>query len=651
MGENRRVNRSIVCLLSAFFILAAALNLSAQGTAFMYQGRLNTNGAPATGPFDFRFALYDAFTNGNAISAPQTNLAVPVVNGIFTTNLDFGAVFTGTNYWLSIGVRTNASTNAFTLLWPRQPLLPVPYAEFANTASNFIGTLSATQLSGALPSAQISGTYQGQVTFTNSGDAYYGTFSGNGSNLTTLNGSQVAYGTVADARLSGNVALLNTNQTFTGANSFTNFGNSFTGSFFGNGLVGWIATNGPSFQAVIDHGYVLTNSVLTTVVLPASANVGDIIRVTGAGAGGWRVLANATQSIIGNFVSYLNSIWFESAGFSGNAVGLAASADGSRMYAVSQTSGSGGGAYYSGDAGHTWTQASGFSGTYNAVACSADGRKAFALGNNVSYIEITTNGGLTWFDVVFTASGLPWTAVACSADGTRVVAAADADFIYYSGNTGATWSKYATTGGSAYHWSSFAWAANGLTVYASLNSTATGGIYASANAGTNWSLISLSPALHWTALAASADGTRIAGTVSPGGIYVSTNSGTSFPITSAPNSLAWQCLAASADCTRIVAGASNGLIYATANLGLNWSPIAGTTNAAWACLAASDDGTKLAAGINTAGGYLNYSAAAAQTTTVTNGFLTGSQGAAVELQYIGNNQFMPVSSTGVLWGN
>jgi hypothetical protein len=38
------------------------------------------------------------------------------------------------------------------------------------------------------------------------------------------------------------------------------------------------------------------------------------------------------------------------------------------------------------------------------------------------------------------------------------------------------------------------------------------------------------------------------------------------------------------------------------------------------------------------------------TTTVgTSGYLIGTQSSAVELQYIGNNQFMPVGSAGNIW--
>ena len=35
------------------------------GTAFTYQGRLNSTGQPANGHYDLRFTLYDAVTEGN----------------------------------------------------------------------------------------------------------------------------------------------------------------------------------------------------------------------------------------------------------------------------------------------------------------------------------------------------------------------------------------------------------------------------------------------------------------------------------------------------------------------------------------------------------------------------------------------------------
>ena len=40
----------------------------------------------------------------------------------------------------------------------------------------------------------------------------------------------------------------------------------------------------------------------------ASPSAGDIVRISGAGAGGWLVKENSGQSIFGNFASYRNSV-------------------------------------------------------------------------------------------------------------------------------------------------------------------------------------------------------------------------------------------------------------------------------------------------------------------------------------------------------
>src|SRR5208282_1527627 len=142
-----------IILTFALLALFAGIHQAvfAQGTAFSYQGRLNNNGSPATGIYDLRFTIYDAVTNGNLIAGPLTNSATGVTNGLFTVALDFGSgVFTGPARWLELDVRTNGN-GAFTALLPLQPVLPMPFAIMANTASNLLGTLPAAQLSGTLP--------------------------------------------------------------------------------------------------------------------------------------------------------------------------------------------------------------------------------------------------------------------------------------------------------------------------------------------------------------------------------------------------------------------------------------------------------------------------------------------------------------------
>ena len=110
---------------------------------------MNDSGLPASGNYDLRFAIYDAGTvPGVIIAGPLTNRATVVSNGLFTLTLDFGAgVFTGPARWLEIGVRTNGAAD-YTTLAPRQAITPMPYAVMAGSASNLLGSLSASQLSG-----------------------------------------------------------------------------------------------------------------------------------------------------------------------------------------------------------------------------------------------------------------------------------------------------------------------------------------------------------------------------------------------------------------------------------------------------------------------------------------------------------------------
>jgi hypothetical protein len=619
--------------------------LRAQGTAFIYQGRLNDGGNPATGTYDFTFSLYLTNQTGSLAALPITNTAVPVAGGLFTTTLNFGSgIFTGLNYWLQIGVRTNGAV-LFTNLTPRQPVMPVPYAIFANTASNLSGSLAATQLSGTLPASAFAG-YTNTVTLTNNANLFGGTFSGNGASLTSLNGSQVTSGTVDDARLSANVALLNASQTFTGnngfngMNTFTNFGNSFRGSFFGNGLVGWIAQSGTLVQAVIDTGYLLTNALPVAVRLPQTPSVGDIVRISGAGAAGWTVLQNTNQSIIGNFSSFANSSWFQSNVGNVNCSAIAASTDGVKM--VAAANGGSGALYNSTDSGKTWSSTSPVSGQWQAVASSADGTKlvaAIAGGN----IYTSTNSGNSW--VVRTSVTKSWSSLASSADGVRLVAVVNGESIYASPDSGVNWNLQSS--GASKNWYSVASSANGSNLVAVV--TSGGGIYT--NSGSSWSQTS-APSKSWVSVASSADGTYLAAVETGGKIYTSTNSGSTWIQQSNAPSLTWASVASSADGSKLAAASANGGIYNSINFGATWTAASGTTNKTWNCITASADGSKLAAGVNPSGSfYYAQSSLQVSTTVGTNGIISGAQGSAVELQYIGNNQFMPVSSAGTIWAN
>lgn len=165
--------------LLSFFVI----NAHGQGTAFTYQGRLNSGGSPANGLYDFRFRVANDSAGNNLVGGPFLTNAVLVNSGLFVATIDFGpGVFNGSNYWLEVDVKTNLA-GSYTVLSPLQALTPAPYAVFAGTASNLSGTLPAAQLSGNLPSGQFSGTYSSPVTLNNAGNS----FSGGGSGLTGVN--------------------------------------------------------------------------------------------------------------------------------------------------------------------------------------------------------------------------------------------------------------------------------------------------------------------------------------------------------------------------------------------------------------------------------------------------------------------------------
>ena len=119
----------LFCVVLAFFPVGL---LFAQGTAFTYQGRLNDGGAPANGSYDLISPCLTPTLPVRALTGALTNNATAVSNGLFTVTLDFSNRFDGTPRWLEIGVRTNGASG-FTILSPRQPLTPTPYAIFANS--------------------------------------------------------------------------------------------------------------------------------------------------------------------------------------------------------------------------------------------------------------------------------------------------------------------------------------------------------------------------------------------------------------------------------------------------------------------------------------------------------------------------------------
>lgn len=99
-------------------------------TAFTYQGQLIDASGPAQGIYDLQFTLYTAQTRGDELGSIAHENTV-LTNGLFTIQLDFGVAINSHESWLEIAVRPGDSTDAYTVLSPRQRLTSTPYAILA----------------------------------------------------------------------------------------------------------------------------------------------------------------------------------------------------------------------------------------------------------------------------------------------------------------------------------------------------------------------------------------------------------------------------------------------------------------------------------------------------------------------------------------
>lgn len=109
-------------------------NVFFQGILYTNQYNPPTNRFGTLGPYDFTVQLYNAPSNGLALSQVFTQ-TVQVANGLFNLPLPFDqAAFGSSPRWLSIGVRPAGSNIGFTPLNPPQALTPTPQALYAFTA-------------------------------------------------------------------------------------------------------------------------------------------------------------------------------------------------------------------------------------------------------------------------------------------------------------------------------------------------------------------------------------------------------------------------------------------------------------------------------------------------------------------------------------
>ena len=114
----------ILTLVACFTLPAACPVARAQplGTAFTYQGQLKDGGSHASGAHHMTFALHSHATLNAPVGSPIALTDVPVTEGLFTVELDFGSsAINGSERWLQIEINGEP-------LSPRQRIAATPYA-------------------------------------------------------------------------------------------------------------------------------------------------------------------------------------------------------------------------------------------------------------------------------------------------------------------------------------------------------------------------------------------------------------------------------------------------------------------------------------------------------------------------------------------
>ena len=244
---------------------------------------------------------------------------------------------------------------------------------------------------------------------------------------------------------------------------------------------------------------------------------------------------------------------------------------------------------------------------WHGLAASADGSKLFAGVDDGGSLYRSTDFGVNW-SVVFGTSSRNWFSIATSIDGTKVAAVDRGGDIWTSADSGTTWTAR-RVGGQVHDWASIASNSDGTKLVAvATNGSENGFIYTSTDGGVSWSS-NLAPEGNnqFTGVASSSDGTHLAATTWSSGIYTSSDSGQTWTLRSLPvpdeESLTYlQSVASSADGSRLVTGSrpatgdNGGIIFTSADYGVSWTSF-DQTGDDYISFVSNGDGSRLAASV------------------------------------------------------
>ncbi len=286
-----------------------AINLISPGSGYSSTPPV-TIAAPPTAISSTTYWSNDG--TSSAGSQPTASVNVAVAAGLFTLTLGNtslanmtaipGALF-AEQPGLQLQIWFSDSINGFAMLSPLQNVTPVPYASFAENASNVLGTVGASQLNGTLVPAQLPPNI---ITNLQMGLILSGAFNGNGAGLTNI-----ILNNAVNSVIGGGVANANL-----GTSSFIGGGatNTIVAGNPGVIIAGGLANSVNGQYSIIVGGLYNTNNANQAVLVGGDANTiqtGAYFTFLGRGSGNL-IATNSAASGLGG--CYHNTIQINSAG-------------------------------------------------------------------------------------------------------------------------------------------------------------------------------------------------------------------------------------------------------------------------------------------------------------------------------------------------
>jgi hypothetical protein len=274
--------------------MATGNSLNANGSGLAkYDGA----GSWSTTTTTIHDVLIGAASNAITNVAPSATSGVALISQGAAADPAFGTVVVaggGTGAVTLTGLLIGNGTSAVTAVAVTQ------HDVLVGAASNSVTSVAPSATSGvplisqgaaadpAFGTVVVAGGGTGAVTFNINGAVFSNTTTTGALAAATLTSGQLLIGgttTPAAATLSAGTGV-----------SIVNGNNSITINATGGGVT-WTVVTGTSQAAAVNNGYFTNNAGLVTVTLPTTAAVGTVQRVSGYGAGGWKIAQNASQQI------------------------------------------------------------------------------------------------------------------------------------------------------------------------------------------------------------------------------------------------------------------------------------------------------------------------------------------------------------------